>query len=223
MQRAERGLWGWPWERWSALGGAVAVALWVIGALILFADEPDTGSPQEVLSYYQDSQGQIFAGGWLFMTGVLLFVWFLSALRARFIAVEGPLARVTTLAFASGIAVSIFLIALPSTNVSGAVAGDDLTPEAAQALQATSGIFFGGAEMMGVLFLAATGVLILRTGALLRWWGWVTLVLALWLFILPIGWVGLLLGFPAWVLVTSILLWRGTRTAATPAERTSMP
>src|SRR5918992_933827 len=174
MQRAERGLWGWPWERWSALGGAVAVALWVIGALILFADEPDTGSPQDVLSYYQDSQ------------------------------------------------VSIFLMALPSTNVSGAVAGDDLTPEAAQALQATSGIFFGGAEMMGVLYLAATGVLILRTGALLRWWGWVTLVLALWLFILPIGWVGLLLGFPAWVLVTSILLWMGTRTAATPAERTSM-
>jgi hypothetical protein len=176
-----------------------------------------------VLSYYQDSQGQIFAGGWIFMAGVLLFVWFLSALRARFVAVEGPLARVTTLAFASGIAASVFLMALPSTNVSGAVAGDDLTPEAAQALQATSGIFFGGAEMMGVLFLAATGVLILRTGALLRWWGWVTLVLALWLFILPIGWVGLLLGFPAWVLVTSILLWMETRAPVAPAERASMP
>jgi hypothetical protein len=77
--------------------------------------------------------------------------------------------------------------------------------------------------MMGVLFLIATGVLILRTGVLLRWWGWVTLVLALWLFILPIGWIGLLLGFPAWVLVTSILLWMGTRTPVARAERASMP
>jgi hypothetical protein len=211
------------WERMASLGGIAAVILWVIGAAILFSEEPDRESADEVLAYFQNEENRIFVGGWVFTTGVLVFFWFLSALRARFIALEGPVGRVSTLAFAAGVAVSIFLIALPSVDVAGALAGDDLTPEAAQAIAAMGSVFFGGAELMGVLFLAATGVLILRTGLLPAWWAWITWVLALWLFILPIGWLGLLVGFPAWVLITSILLWLGTRTPGTPAERASIP
>ena len=112
---------------------------------------------------------------------------------------------------------AIFLIGLAATSLGAAFSGDDLTAGAAEALYAMNGVFFGGAELMAVAFAAATGALILATGVLPRWWGWVTLVLAVWLFILPIGWAGLLIGFPLWVLVTSVLTMCAG--AETPAER----
>jgi len=211
------------WEGMAAFGGVGAVVLWVIGALILFAEEPDRESAQEILAYFQDQQGNIFAGGWIFLTGVLVFLWFLSALRVRFLAAEGPAGRVTALAFAAGVAVAIFLALLPAADFAGTLAGDELTPEAAHAISSIGTAFFVGAEVMAVVLVGATGVLILRTGVLPVWWAWVSFVLALWLFILPIGWLGLLVGFPAWVLVTSVLLALSARAATAPMQRPPVP
>jgi hypothetical protein len=45
------------------------------------------------------------------------------------------------------------------------------------------------------------------TASLPRWLAWVSLVVALALIILPIGWAALLFAFPLWVLVVSYLLW----------------
>jgi type IV secretory pathway TrbD component len=54
----------------------------------------------------------------------------------------------------------------------------------------------------------------LRTGSLPRWLAWVSLVVALALIILPIGWAALLFGFPLWVLVVSFLLWSASADTA---------
>jgi hypothetical protein len=207
MEREARGVWAWPWDRIGTLAGVAAPILWVVGTILLFSHEPGEGATaEEFLAYFRDNDLDVIAGSWIFATGALLFLWFLSGLRARFHAVEGAVGRLTALAFVTGVAVAVFLVGLASTTASGAFSGDDLTAGAAEALWAMTGVFFGGAELMGVVFAAATGVLILTTGVLPRWWGWITLVLALWLFILPIGWAGLLFGFPIWVLVTSVLL-----------------
>jgi len=40
----------------------------------------------------------------------------------------------------------------------------------------------------------------------------VSLVLAIWLLIAPIGWLALLFGVPAWTLLVSLLLWSGSGT-----------
>jgi uncharacterized protein (DUF58 family) len=55
--------------------------------------------------------------------------------------------------------------------------------------------------------LAATALVILRYGALPRWLAWVSLVLALILAIVPIGWLGVIIGLPLWTLVTAVVLY----------------
>jgi hypothetical protein len=66
--------------------------------------------------------------------------------------------------------------------------------------------------------LVATALATLRFGVLPRWFGWVSLALALILAIPPIGWLGVLAGFPLWVLVTSVLL-----SGKGPAEPVAAP
>lgn len=72
----------------------------------------------------------------------------------------------------------------------------------------------------GVL-VAATALVVLRTEALPRWLGWLSLAFALWLLIPPLGpdggtpenpaaWSGLtaLLGVPLWTALTAVLVIR---------------
>lgn len=40
-----------------------------------------------------------------------------------------------------------------------------------------------------------------------RWFAWFSLALALILAIVPIGWLGVILGLPLWTLIASVLLW----------------
>ena len=51
-----------------------------------------------------------------------------------------------------------------------------------------------------------------------RWLAWVSLLLALWLVIGPIGWLALLFGLPLWTLLVSVLLLRRDDSEDTPAE-----
>lgn len=50
-----------------------------------------------------------------------------------------------------------------------------------------------------------------------RWVAWVSLLLAVWLVIGPIGWLGLLFGVPAWTVLVSVLLW--LKGSTLPGER----
>jgi hypothetical protein len=73
--------------------------------------------------------------------------------------------------------------------------------------------------MAAAVLIAATGLLALRTRVLPRWLGWVSLVLALWLLIPPIGagaelpenpvgWTGIaaLPGIVVWAAVTAVVV-----------------
>jgi hypothetical protein len=198
----------WRWERLAGLAGIVAVALWIIGTVIREAvGVADVETPDEVLSYFQDDETAILASGFIFQLGALFFLLFLSALRSRLWTAEGGTGTLTTLAFASGVAVAIFLLALPGGDMSGAITSDELSPDAAQALTNLSDIFFLGAELSAAMLLFAVGLLAVRLRVLPVWLGWASFVIALWLLILPVGWMALLLGVPLWTLVTSVLLY----------------
>src|ERR671916_180582 len=126
----------WGWERLAALSGIVAVALWIIGIAIREAlGVADVESAQDALAYFQDEENGILAAGFTFQIGTLFFLIFLSALRSRLWRAEGGTGMLTTLAFASGVAVAIFLLALPAADIAAALE-DDLEPAAAQALLA---------------------------------------------------------------------------------------
>ena len=186
----------------------MAVALWLIGVFIgeEAGNPPEAeASPVEVLAWYADESTAIVTGGFLFMLGGAFFIWFLGSLRARLLAAEGGLGRLSTIAFAGGLATAVFLIATPGPDVAGAIEEDDLSPTSADALHDLSDAFFVGAEVSAIVLTLATGLLAIRTGALPRVFGWLSVLLAVWLAIGPIGWAGLLLGFPLWVIAASVL------------------
>jgi hypothetical protein len=133
--------------------------------------------------------------------------------------------RLTALAFGGGVAAAVFGFAMPGPDMAAAIADDaDLSDAAAVAIRLMSDVFFLGAEMSAAVLLAATGVHALRTGSLPRWLAWVSLVVALALIILPIGWAALLFAFPLWVIVVSYLLWSASPdTPAATAAATTTP
>ena len=197
------------WPRWEPLTGVLAVALWLLGAFIFdgAADTPDSdASPEEVLAFYQEDADKILFGGSLFMIGAAAMIWFLGSLRVRLLAYEGEPARHTSIAFAGGLATAIFLMGIPGADMAAAIEEDDLSPTSADALHDLGDLFFVGAEVSAVVLTLATALVVLRTGALPRLVGWLSILLAVWLVIPPIGWAGLLLGFPLWLIAISILL-----------------
>jgi hypothetical protein len=195
------------WERFAPLTGIVAVVLWVIGTIVTEStdiSEKDTGL--EVLAVFRDDTNTILGGGITFVFGVIFFIWFLGSLRARLWRAEGGLGRLTAIAYGSGMLAALCLLFQVAPIVQGAIDEDDLGPGAAQSLQVISEAFFGGTEITLIPMLVAVGLLTLRTRVLPVWLGWASLVLALILAIIPIGWAGLVFLFPLWTIVTSVIL-----------------
>jgi hypothetical protein len=197
----------WGWERLAALSGLVAVALWVIGVVLEEVSNLPGEDPNEILSWFQDESNTILSGAFIFMLGSLFFLIFIGALRVRLVRAERESAFLSAIAFGAGIVVAAMTLLIPGPNLAGALAEDDLTPEAAQALTVVDDAFFVGAELAAALLLVATGLAILRYGALPRWLAWISFLFALWLLIPPIGWAGLLVGVPLWTIIVAVLLW----------------
>jgi hypothetical protein len=179
--------------------------------------------PNEILSWFQDESNTILSGAFIFMLGSLFFLIFIGALRVRLVRAESESAFLSAIAFGAGLVVVALTLLIPGPNLAGALAEDDLTPEAAQALTVVDDAFFVGAELAAALLLVATGLAILRYGALPRWVAWISFLFALWLLIPPIGWAGLLVGVPLWTIIVAVLLWMrsGDESAAARAPGSS--
>jgi hypothetical protein len=195
------------WERFAPLSGIVAVVLWVIAELVTQDTEiMEKDTALEVLAVFRDDTNTLITGGIIFVFGVVFFIWFLGSLRARMWRAEGGLGRLTAIAYGSGMLAALCLLFQVAPIVQGAFDDDDLSPGAAQSLQMISEAFFGGTEITLIPMFLAVGLLTLRTPVFPRWLGWVSLLIALVLVIIPIGWAGVVFLFPLWTLVTSVLL-----------------
>jgi hypothetical protein len=212
-------------DRWLPLAGVAAVALWIAGVVVIETASPgNDASPDEILAYFDDDDTTIFTGAFLFALGTAFFVWFLGALRGAFLAAEGAPGRLTAVAFAGGIGKAVFDLGVMGAMSAGAIAADEaesLTPEAAQTLFFVDDAFFVGAEFMALVFMAAAGAVVVTTRALPVWLGWLALVIAVGLLVVPVAWVFLLVGVPLWVLLASVLLFM--RASALPGETPARP
>jgi hypothetical protein len=204
-------------DRFTPAAGVLAVACWVVG-LIVVGDISSKDKGTELLAYYQAHDGKLLGGGVIWLIGTALFLWFLGSVRARLLAAEGPDARLTSVAFAGGVATTICLALNVGPDMAGALSNDDLDASGARALHSVSDAFFLGAEYLTPVLLTAVALLALRTGVLPRWFAWLSGLIALVMLIAPIGWAALVFAFPIWVLVLTYLLWRsagaGSRVAA---------
>jgi hypothetical protein len=200
----------WDWVRNGALAGIGAVILWII-AFFIIGDVTNKDDATKILAAYHDHDVRILAGGLIFVIGVGLFFFFLGALRSRLLAAEGGNGPVTTVAYAGGVAVATILAIFPSVDGAGAIDEKHLDPSAASAIHKLGDAFFVAAEYLLPVLLIGTAIVVLRTKVFPAWVAWLSLLIAVVLWIGPIGWAALIFAFPIWVLIISTHLLRGAR------------
>jgi hypothetical protein len=204
----------WDIERWSPLAGAVAVVLWIVG-IIIASDIENKDTGPEVLAQFNSDGNRILAAGLVWLIGTAFFIWFLGSLRSRLAAAEGANPYFAPVAFGGGIVASVFLMLIPTANMVGVDQKEDLDASAALAIHNLGDIFWIGLLYTVPVLLAATAVAVLRTGAVLpRWLAWVSLLMAIVMFVPVIGWAVISFAFPIWILLVVWLMWRSAPTRA---------
>jgi hypothetical protein len=203
-------------RRLAPLAGTAAAVLWFVGVLVLeLAGNPaDPESGEEIAEFYRDDRAAILAAGTLHVLGGFFFLWFVAIVVAALRALDEGLAWLRYAALAGGIAGGALMLALTGPQTTGATTDTELlTPDVSVAFWRLAHGFFVGAEFAFAVFTLALSLLTLAGVVWPRWLGWFGVVVAVILLIPPIGWIALLLLFPIWLVLASVLLYRGSKRA----------
>jgi hypothetical protein len=209
-------------ERWSLLGGAVYVVLFIVGSYIAFHGSPNSdATPEKIRAYWADSSHRSHvSAGWLFVgVGVFLFIWFVAALRQRVrdadtgflstvVLVGGALYATSTMA--------AFSVEAGMKTMSDGTYQHAVYPEISLAGDSTGYVLHaGGAVGISALIIAAS-VASMRLGRMGRALGIVSIVAG----VISLGAIAFFPTFvlAAWLLVASIVMFiRSGRGIAAPA------
>ena len=190
-----------------AITGLLAVALWIVGLILLTHNGPaDHATGSEILAWYRSDTNTILLGGWLFMLGCLSFVTFLSGLRVRLADVLGASSPLPGLALAGAAIAGVCGMLTAAVDVGGAIDKSDIGPSTAAAFHHFLDVFFVSAELAAILPVGVVAVAAWRTRILPRWWAAFSGLVAVVLLIGPIGWLGLIFGVPVWMIGTSLFV-----------------
>ena len=198
----------WPLARWAPLSGVVFALLWAVAVLFLGDGPGDTD--QEIASFYDDEGNRDKQSvTWVLVAlATLFFLWFLAELRVRLLAAEGEPARLTALAFGSGLVSAVlFLLSMTlwaATSFAHDEAEFSADPGTVRLLDSTGYVLWASAGSMSIPLVLAVSLIVLRTRIFPVWVGWIGLLLALTLLVsfafLPV------LAFFAWVALLGILM-----------------
>jgi hypothetical protein len=213
-------VYGFRWERWSALAGVLFVALFIV-ALALSGNTGDT--PSEVQKWYADdgNQTQSIVAWFAWIASALAFLSFLGTMRDMLVRAEGGPGTLSSLIFGPGLVFTALYVAGVSLLAAPAALADDsdfkLDPNTAQMLSDAGYFLLVGGVMVASILVLSASTAALRTGILPAWLGWVGLVVGF-AMLFAIFFVPILV-FVAWVLVVSLVMlvaaWR-VRGGATP-------
>jgi magnesium-transporting ATPase (P-type) len=219
-------VYGYRWERWSALAGVLFVALFAV-ALALSGNTGDT--PSEVQQWYADDGNQTkqIVAWFLYVGSALAFLSFLGTLRDMLVRAEGGPGTLSALVFGPGLVFAALYVAGVSLFAAPASLADDtdfkLDSNTAQLFNNAGYFLLVGGVMVASILVLSTSTAALRTGILPAWLGWAGLIVAVAMifafFFLPI------LVFVAWVLVVSLVMlvaaWRVRGGAMPPPPPTA--
>ncbi|HKH15074.1 MAG TPA: hypothetical protein VKA47_10515 [Solirubrobacterales bacterium] len=178
----------------------LGIVSFIVGGEPKSADEP----VGEIVDYYVDNKDSIQVAAFIGVAAILLLVFFGAYLR-RVLRAAAPEGEILSLVSFLGLVVVAVGFAIDTTIlIALSEAADDIDPVAAQSLQALWDNDFVPLVLGVLMFLWATGLAVIRTGALPKWLGWVMVVLGV-LGLTPIGFVAAI-GAAILVLVLSILL-----------------
>jgi len=185
----------------------LGIVSFIVGGEPKSADEP----VGEIVEYYIDNKDSIQVAAFIGVAATLLLVFFGAYLR-RVLRAAAPEGEILSLVSFLGLVVVAVGFAIDTTIlIALSEAADDINPVAVQSLQALWDNDFVPLLLGVLMFLWATGLAVIRTGALPRWLGWVMIVLGV-LGVTPIGFVAAI-GAAILVLVLSILLSLRARSA----------
>jgi hypothetical protein len=211
MSTVSRPSQSWDWV--APATGVAFVVLAIISVVLIGEPKDATDPPDEIVDWYTSNLNEIRIGALLTGLALALFVFFAAYLRKILRAAEGEGGMLSLVSFAGAVVIATGGAIDATITLSIAERAEDITPESVQTLQALWDNDFIPIAVGSVLFLWATGISIIRHGALNRWFGWALIVVGI-AAVTPIGpfaFVALAL----WVLVTSIyLIVRGDPTAA---------
>jgi hypothetical protein len=191
------------WARRAPWTGIVAAVLAIASIIVGGTDTPSVdASAREVADYWDDGAQIVSAllGG----VAAIFVAFFAATLRSRLRA-AGSLASLSLVGgalFALGLGI-FGGISFTLADLAGS--DNQIDPGALQALNALNEDFFLPAVIGLCVFYVGTGLAILASGALPRWWGWVTFGLGVLCVLGPGGIIALFAGIP-WLVVTAILL-----------------
>lgn len=219
-------MYGFRWERWSALAGVLFVVLLVIGV----AMSGDTGdTPDKVRAYYEEggNRAKEIAAYFLIAAAGLAFVSFLGTLREMLVRAEGGPGTLSALVFGPGVAFVSLLLAGSAVSRAPAALAETadftLDPNTAEMFDAAGYLTIVAGMMIASVLVLSASTAALRTGVLPAWLGWAGLIIAVAMlfsiFFVPI------LAFLAWVLAVSLVLtvaaWRVRTTGPPPPPTTT--
>jgi hypothetical protein len=199
-------------ERWAPVAGIAFVVLMVVGSMLVGNVPSPDASRAEVAHYLTDDSRQMhnIVGAYLWVIGALAFLWFLIRLRNDLRRAEGGKGTLSNLAYGAGVGFAAVWTVSAATFASVAyavslrnapVTDTDLVrvlPPLGRLELLLGGGFFG------ILVLLATAAVVLRTGVLPRWLGWLAIAAAIallfdvtYLTIFP---------FWGWILIASVVM-----------------
>ena len=195
------------------LTGVAFIVVGIVGFLIggepKSADEP----VNEVVDFYLDNKDSVQIGAIFGVGAGLILIFFGAYLRKVLRAAAGEGEMLSLVSFVGLVLVALGFAIDGTIAFSLAEAPDDIDPIAVQSLQALWDNDFLPI-MLGVLaFLWATGISVIRSGALPKWLGWVMILLGI-AGVTPISFAAFL-GAAIVVPVIGILLSLRARSAST--------
>jgi hypothetical protein len=199
----------------APLAGVLFVVLVVVSAIIV-GETPDAteDTADEVLSFYQDNDDDVTVGALLWGLGAVALLFFAGWLRRLLRDAEGPRGILSAVAFAGAIVLAVGIASSAAFSFAVADVADSIEdPVVFQTLNALVWGYWLPFAAGVITFLVATGISVVRHGALPKWLGWIAIVAGV-LFFSPAFIVGAPLA-GLWVLVVSIMgAMRGRRGGA---------
>ena len=206
------------------LTGVAFVVLAIITLVISGGEPPEAKEgAQKIVDHYVDNKDEIQISSLISTIAAAALIFFFGYVRKVLRAAEGENGMLSLVAFSGAVILGI-AIAIDSTiSFALSEAADDIEPAAAQALQALWDNDFMPFALGSIVVLLASGLSIVRHGALPKWLGWVAIVLGV-ISMTPVGFVGFL-GAAVWIVIVSVILTMRARAAAAPPPpgQTTMP
>jgi hypothetical protein len=194
------------------LTGLAFVVLAIISFVVGGEPKDATHPAAEIVSWYVDHKDSVMASAFIGVAAMVLLVFFGAYLREVLRAAGGG-AMLSLVSFIGIVVVAIGLAFDTTIQIAISERADDIDPIAVQSLQALWDNDFVPIALGILLFLWATGISVVRTGALPKWIGWIMLALGV-IALTPIGFASFI-GTALLILVISILLSARARAGAT--------